>query len=60
MINLNKIEQLRILKRHLLDEVEQKLEGNDKIADKEKLYRFKLVEETLNEFIERVKNEISI
>jgi len=55
MININKIEQLRILKRRLLDEIEQKLEQNNKIADKEKLYRFKLVEETLNEFIERIK-----
>jgi len=57
MINLNKIEQLRILKRMLLDEVEQKLDENNKIADKEKLYRFKLVEETINEFIERIKTK---
>ena len=57
MINLNKIEQLRILKRRLLDEVEQRIADNNKTTDKEKLYRFKLVEETLNEFIERIKTK---
>ena len=57
MIRFNDKEQLRIYKCELLREVEQRLDLNANLTDDEKLYRYRLVEETLNEFIERISKK---